>query len=138
MDYPLWIHICQRINSWINFFKKTIDKLALFIHLLRKEKKYKIRFVGAGNLPSSMVRHRFEITIFAMVRKTNTPNMDPNLNILIFSSYKKIFLVIICSFTNLNYLYIRNNLKEKLSQFIASGRNYIYIKNTKRILISSI
>lgn len=24
-----------------------------------------------------------------MVRKTNTPNMDPNLNILIFSSYKK-------------------------------------------------
>lgn len=24
-----------------------------------------------------------------MVKKTNTPNMDPNLNILIFSSYKK-------------------------------------------------
>lgn len=23
MDYPLWIHICQRINSWINFLKKN-------------------------------------------------------------------------------------------------------------------
>lgn len=66
-----------------------------------------------------------------MVRKTNTPNMDPNLNILIFSSYKK-KTNILSLFYKFKLFYTRN--LEKLSQFIASGWNDI-IRNIKRILI---